>query len=164
MADTTVREHILTALRGVTERRFEAAMKDFPMDQINTPPPHVPYTPWGLLEHLRVSQVDILEYITNPNYAGRKHPVEYWPPEGTVADAAMWERSMEEFRRDAKAMEAIVADPETDLVAAMPHTPGHTVLREALLIINHISYHLGEFGILREVMQTWPPEHYTSSR
>src|SRR5688500_13085903 len=128
--DAQLREHILTALRGVTDRRFEGAMKDFPMETINTPPPHVPYTPWGLLEHLRVSQLDILDYITNPNYVARNHPVEYWPPEGTTADAAMWNRSLEQFRADRKTMDALVADPETDLVAPMAHTPGHTVLRE----------------------------------
>lgn len=158
--DAQLREHIVTALRGATDRRFEGAMKDFPMEAINTPPPHVPYTPWGLLEHLRVSQFDILEYITNPNYAARKHPVEYWPAPGTQADPAMWNQSLEQFRADRKALEAIVSDPETDLLAGMAHTPGHTVLREALLIVNHMSYHLGEFGILREVMQTWPKEHY----
>ncbi len=160
MAEDGLREHVLTALRGVTERRFDAAMKDFPMEEINTPAPHVPYAPWGLLEHLRVSQLDILEYMTNPNYAARKHPVEYWPPERTRADATMWNASLEQFRTDRAAVEAIVADPNTDLLALMPHTPGHTVLREALLIVNHMSYHLGEFGILREVMQTWPASHY----
>jgi hypothetical protein len=49
-----------------------------------------------------------------------------------------------------------VADPSTDLTAPMPHTPGHTVLREAFLVAGHSASHLGEFSILREVMQTWP--------
>lgn len=164
MADDPLRDHIITALRGATDRRFEAAMKDFPMDAINTPPPHVPYTPYGLLEHLRFSQFDILDYINNPNYVQPHHPVEYWPPAGTVATPEMWNASLEQFRADRKAMEALVADPNVDILAPMPNTPGHTVLREALLIVNHISYHLGEFGILREVMQTWPPEHYESAR
>jgi hypothetical protein len=160
MADDPVREHVLTALKGTTERRFESAMKDFPMSEINTPPPHVSYTPWGLLEHLRVSQFDILDYIRNRNYVTRNHPVEYWPEPGKQADEGMWNQSLEQFRTDRQALEAIVADPQTDLLATIPNTPGHTVFREAMLIVAHLSYHLGEFGILREVMQTWPPEHY----
>jgi hypothetical protein len=158
--DAQLRDHIVTALKGATERRFEAAMKDFPMDAINKLPPHLSYSPWGLLEHLRVSQLDILDYVSNPNYVARNHPVEYWPPTGTQADPEMWNRSLERFRADRAAMEKLIANPESDLLAPLPNTPGHTLLREALLIVSHISYHLGEFGILREVMQTWPASHY----
>ena len=53
-------------------------------------------------------------------------------------------------------MREIVLDPETDLFAPIPHGyGGHTILREALLVADHNAYHIGEFGILRQVMNTW---------
>ena len=153
------REQILTQLRGALERRFEEAVRDFPVAAMNTNPPHVDYTPWHLLEHLRISQLDIIEYIRNPGYKSPSWPEGYWPPKGSSADEATWARSLEGFRADRQAFFDLVTDPKTDLAAALPHTPGHTVAREALLNVGHSSYHLGEFGILRQIMQTWPTGH-----
>ena len=50
-----------------------------------------------------------------------------------------------------------MADPATDLLATIPGTPGHTILREVRLVGAHNAYHIGEFAILRQVMGTWPP-------
>jgi len=42
-----------------------------------------------------------------------------------------------------KQMQDLVADTATDLVAKIPHGTGQTILREALLVADHNSYHLG---------------------
>jgi len=157
--DQPLREHLLNLLRGNAGRRFETAMKDFPEDSMNVHPPNVDYTPWGLLEHLRYSLGDIAEYIRNPNYVNPRHPEDYWPPADQRADLAAWSGSMERYRADLKFLEEMVADPTTDLFAPMPNTPGHTIFREVGLVVGHMSYHIGEFGILRQVMGTWPADH-----
>ncbi|HTE85039.1 MAG TPA: DinB family protein [Dehalococcoidia bacterium] len=154
-----VREQVLSSFRGATDRRFEEAVKDFPAEFMNAKPPNVDYTPWQLLEHLRISQLDILDYVRNPDYKSPPWPDGYWPAKGATADTAAWAASVERFRADRQAIEALAGDPKTDLLAPMPHTPGHTLLREVLLDAGHSSYHLGEFGILRQVMLTWPPGH-----
>ena len=157
--DDAYREQILNHLRSATERRFEEAVKDFPAQSMNVRPPNVDYTPWHLLEHLRLSNWDILEYIRNPSYVSPPWPAGYWPAREATADASAWQASLEGFRRDRRALEDLVSNPTTNLLAPLPHTPGHTILREAFLVAGHSSYHLGEFGILREVMQTWPAGH-----
>jgi hypothetical protein len=154
-----LRQQILNSFRGAVERRFEEAVKDFPVDFMNVTPPHVDYTPWQLLEHLRISQLDILEYVRNPAYKSPPWPDGYWPAKGSTADKGAWTASLEAFRADRTAFEALVSDANTDLLAPLPHASEHTLLREALLDAGHSSYHLGEFGILRQVMQTWPPGH-----
>jgi len=158
-ADAAFRTHVVDLLRRATDRSFEQAVADFPLTEINALPPHVEYTPWQLVEHLRIGQRDILEYIRDPHYVSPEWPAGYWPAAGQQADAAAWTRSLEAFRADREALCALVADPRTDLLLPMPHTPGHTVLREVFLVANHSAYHLGEFGILRQVMQTWPAGH-----
>ena len=157
--DDGLREHLVDQLRRTLDRRFEDAMRDFPAAFLNTPAPNVDYTPWGLLEHLRISQIDILDYIRNPSYVLLKHPDDYWPAADRVATLEDWNRSLATFRADRQAFLDLVADPTTDLMLPMPHTPGHSMLREISLVVGHSSYHLGEFGILRQVMQTWPPDH-----
>lgn len=158
-ASDPLREHVLELLRRATERQFEQAVRDFPVEFMNVRPPHVDYTPWQLLEHLRISQLDILEYIRNPSYVSPKHPDGYWPSAEIKADAAMWAKSADAFRADRQAFTQLVADPRTDLLVPMGHTPGHTVFREVSLNAGHSSYHIGEFGILRQVMGSWPPDH-----
>ena len=154
-----LREQILNSFRGATDRNFEESVKDFPAASMNVRPPNVDYTPWELLEHVRISQFDILEYVRNPKYESPPWPTGYWPAKGATATPAQWAASIDAFRADRRALEALAADANNDLLAPMPHTPGHTLLREVLLDAGHSRFHLGEFAILRQVMQTWPPGH-----
>jgi hypothetical protein len=153
---TALREQLLHLLRGGNAHMtFDEAVADFPMEAINRRPPNVPYTPWHLLEHLRLAQWDILDFIRNPRYQEMKWPDDYWPTPDAEADAAAWERTLAAFRADLNAVEAIASDPQTDLTATIPHGDGQTVLRELLLVADHNAYHIGEFAILRQVMGTW---------
>ncbi|HLV34601.1 MAG TPA: DinB family protein [Spirillospora sp.] len=156
--DEALRQHVIKLLTvGQAHMTFDDAVKDFPLDKVNEKPPNVPYTPWHLVEHLRISQWDILDYIRNRDYQYMEWPKDYWPAPDAVTDAAGWQRSIDQFRADLEAIVAIVRDPQTDLLAQIPHgEPGHTVLREALLVADHNAYHIGELGILRQVMGAWP--------
>jgi hypothetical protein len=136
---------------------FDEAVADFPADAMNRHPPGVPYTPWHLLEHVRIAQRDIIEYVTNRAYLEPSWPEEYWPARDATATPAQWESTIAGFRDDRRTLRDLVADPATDLLATIPGTPGHTILREVRLVGDHNAYHLGEFAILRQVMGTWPP-------
>ncbi len=158
--DQALRKHVLALLqaRGA-HLDFDDAVADFPLELINAFPPNVPYTPWHLVEHLRIAQWDILEYVRNPRHVSPPWPDGYWPDRSAKADAATWERSIQSFRSDLQAMQDMVADPQVDLFAPIPHGyGGHTVLREALLVADHNAYHVGELAILRQVMGAWPKD------
>ncbi len=155
--DQALRNHVIALLDGgQAHMTFDDVVASFPQELINTNPPNVPYTPWHLIEHLRITQWDILEYVRNPDYTSPEWPVGYWPARIAKTDAAGWKRTIEQFRADMSAMRAIVLDPKTDLIAPIPHGyGGHTILREALLVADHNAYHIGELGILRQVMNAW---------
>lgn len=158
--DTALREQLLHLLRGGNAHlSFDEAVADFPLEAINQRPPHVPYTPWHLLEHLRRAQWDILDFIRNPDYQEMKWPDDYWPAPDAEADATAWGQTIAAFHTDRKAVEDLVNDPQTDLAAAVPHGDGQTILREILLVADHNAYHIGEFAILRQVMRTWGARH-----
>jgi hypothetical protein len=59
------------------------------------------------------------------------------------------------FQTDLKAMMNLVADPATDLFAPIKHGQGQTILREALLVADHNSYHLGQLVAVRRVLGAW---------
>lgn len=155
-----LREQLLALLRGGNAHLpFEEAVADFPMGAINTRPPNVPYTPWHLLEHLRLTQWDIVEFIRNPKHISPEWPKGYWPAPSARTDPPGWEKTIADYCADKDALEKMVADPHTDLLAPLPHAPGYTILREILVVSDHNAYHIGEFAILRQVMGTWPENH-----
>jgi len=161
-ADDNLREQLLALIDGRgAHMPFDAAVADFPDDAINRRPPNVPYTPWHLLEHIRIAQRDILDYIRDLAYLAPTWPEEYWPAHDATATPEQLARTIEGFRSDRAALHDLVADPATDLLAVIPGTPGHTLLRELRLVGDHNAYHLGEFAILRQVMGTWPPTRET---
>lgn len=156
-ADQVLRDQLLALLRGSQAYSpFDQIVADFPLEHINTRPPNVPYTPWHLLEHLRFAQRDMLNYIRDPHYTAPEWPDDYWPPKNAQADARQWNQTINDFRADLQALQTIVADPQTDLIAPLPHAPQYNILREILVVADHNAYHIGEFAILRQVMCTWP--------
>jgi hypothetical protein len=54
-------------------------------------------------------------------------------------------------------MMKLVADPANDLLVRIPHGDGQTLLREALLVADHNSYHVGELVMLRRLLDAWKP-------
>ncbi len=155
-ADSIVRKQLRDLLSGDhAHMPFDDAVKDFPPEQMNTRPPHVSYTPWHLLEHLRIAQWDILEFIRNPHHVSPSWPEGYWPAQDAQADVAAWERTVAAFRADLQALQAIVDDETADLYTPLPHGEGQTIMQELLVIADHNAYHIGEFAILRQVMGTW---------
>lgn len=155
-----LREQLVALLRGGNAHMdFEQAVADFPMTLINTRPPHVLYTPWHVVEHMRIAQFDILEFVRNPRYVSPEWPKGYWPDPNAQADPAQWERSLSAFRKDLAEAEMLAADLTTDLFSLIPHGTGQTILREILLIADHNAYHIGELGSMRQILQAWPPGH-----
>ena len=155
-ADQILREQLLALLRGgQAYMPFDQAVADFPTEHFNTRPPNVTYTFWHLLEHLRIAQYDILDYVRNPDYTTPNWPADYWPAPDAITDAAGWQATLDAFRADRLALEAIIQAPETDLTAPLPHAPQHNILREILVVAEHNAYHTGEFAILRQVMGFW---------
>jgi hypothetical protein len=137
---------------------FEDAVANFPEEAINSRPPNVDYTFWHLLEHLRLTQRDILDYIVADEYRWLNWPDDYWPEQTAETDAAGWQQTIDAFLADRQKLVDIVNDPEVDLFTPLPNSGehGHNVLREINVIAAHNAYHIGELGILRQVAQLWP--------
>lgn len=157
MNDEHIRQQLVNALvLRQAHLNFEAAVADFPADNYNTRPPNTPYSFWHLLEHLRITQADILDYIENSNYQYLKWPEAYWPASTDEADETTWRATIAAFEADRAALVGIVKDPARDLCAQIPHgQPGHSILREILVIAAHNSYHIGELGSLRGTLGLW---------
>jgi len=155
-ADRALRQHLLDLLRGGNAHlNFDEALAGLPPQLRGVKPPGLPYSPWRLLEHMRIAQWDILEFSRNPKHVSPEFPAGYWPETDAPPDDKAWQKSLRQFRADLKAMQDLVEEPATDLFSPIPHGEGQTILREALLVADHNSYHLGQIVTLRRLLGAW---------
>ncbi len=78
--DKALRKDLQVLLRGGRAHvSYDKAVADLPEDLRGKKPRGAPYSPWQQVEHIRICQWDILEYIRNPKYKEMKWPEEYWP-------------------------------------------------------------------------------------
>ena len=153
--DTALRNLLVSFLEGEAHLSLADALKGFPVKDINVKPRNVPYTFWHLLEHIRIAQWDIVDFVKNPDYKELRFPQDYWPAPKAKATRKDWLNTIARIEADTREMIAMVKDPKIDLHARIPHGDGQTILREAILIVDHNSYHIGEFAILRQVQKNW---------
>lgn len=134
---------------------FDRVVADVPFPVRGVRPEGLPYSLWQLLEHMRLTQHDILDFCLNPQYQQPAWPADYWPRDEAPPDADAWERSVAAFRADRQALTEMVADPQSDLFSEIAHGEGQTLLREVLLVADHSAYHLGEMVAVRRLLGVW---------
>jgi DinB superfamily len=156
MDQAALREHLRVLLTGGhAHLAFERAIAGLPVALRGARPPGLPHTPWRLVEHMRIAQWDILRFSIDPAHVSPEFPDGYWPAGDAPPDPGAWDRSVEAFRADLRAMMDVVANPRTDLFAPIAHGQDQTVLREALLVADHNAYHLGQFVTVRRLLGAW---------
>jgi uncharacterized damage-inducible protein DinB len=156
MSESEIRSHLARALDwDEAHASFDRVIDGIAPGFRGRAPAGLPYSPWQLLEHLRLTQEDILDFCRNPDYHERRWPDEYWPASPEPPDADAWERSIAAVRRDREALARLAKDPSLDLTAPLPHGSGQTLLRELLLVLDHSAYHLGELVVVRRALGIW---------
>jgi hypothetical protein len=116
---------------------FEDAVRGFPEGLMNTKPPHVPYTFWHQLEHIRITQADMIGYILDPDHVSPEWPAGYWPPQDEQTEGKGWQKTIRSYTAD---------------------RGNRSILRCTLIIIDHTAYHLGEFVMGRQILGAWESE------
>lgn len=155
--DQELRTQVEAMLMGAAHMGFDEAVKDFPISGINKKMPRVTYSFWHLLEHMRISLQDMVDWIEGDTYTWLKWPDEYWPKQSEKATKNEWDTTVAGFRKNLNRL--ITLAKEADLYAFAKHSKGkHTILRCLLLKADHNAYHIGEFAIGRQVANLWPKD------
>ncbi|MFI5095404.1 MAG: DinB family protein [Candidatus Acidiferrum sp.] len=156
-ADRDLREQVVYLLKGGGAHvHFMDALDDFPAGKHGTFANALPHTGWQLLEHVRLAQWDILEFSRNPKHVSPNFPDGYWPKTPMPPNEKAWDESMAAFQRDLQDMVRLVQNPRTNLFVKIRHGQGQSILREALVLADHNSYHLGQLVDLRRALGVWP--------
>jgi hypothetical protein len=152
----SLRKHVVYLMtKGGAHATFEEAVKDVPPAARGKVPEGAAHSLWGLVEHMRIAQWDILEFSKNAKHVSPKFPKGYWPKTSAPPNAKAWDKSIKDFLADRDAICKLVEKKSTDLFAEIPHGEGHTILREALLVADHNAYTVGEIVITRRLLGVW---------
>ena len=153
-----LRKQLIALLHGGQAHvTFDDAVKDLPANLRDVVPANIPYSAWQLLEHLRITQRDILNFSAPPTggYHPIKWPDDYWPKSPQTPSAHAWDHAIAEIHSDLKHFIALIENPSADLYRPVRWGDGQNLLREALLIADHTAYHLGELVVLRRLLGAW---------
>ncbi len=137
---------------GKAHPELAEVLERFPRSLRGRKPRGAPYTPWELLEHLRIAQRDILDFSLDPEHPSPQWPAGFWPRTSAPPDARAWDRSVEALLADRRELAKIAGDSKRDLLAPIPGTTT-TWLGQLLLAASHNSYHLGQIVLLRKQLE-----------
>ena len=156
MPHDAIRDHLVRVLDWEEAHvGFDKAIDGIPADKRGVKAPGFEYSAWQLLEHMRLAQLDILDFCVNPKYVhAMKWPDDYWPaPAPASADA--WKQSIASYTESREKMKALARDVE-DLTARVPTGKGNqTYMRAILLVADHNAYHVGQLVALRKALGIW---------
>ena len=157
MEQSDMLRELLTKVLGWQDAHvsFDVVVEGIPPRLQGVRPEGLPYSPWELLEHMRLTQRDILDFCRDPGYEAVKWPEDYWPKSIVPATPESWEESVAAFLADRETLVGIIADRGIDLYAKIPHGDGQTYLRELVLVADHSAYHLGELVAVRRLLGIW---------
>ena len=146
-------EDLLT--QGNAHATLDDALDDIPFEILGEIPAGLPYSIWQLAEHIRIAQFDILDFSRNAGYVHLKWPDDYWPKENKPSTKGDWTQCIDQIKADRKAFVDLLYAAGNDLYLPLEHGTGQTLLREALVLADHNSYHTGQVILLRKMLGAW---------
>jgi uncharacterized damage-inducible protein DinB len=152
-ADIQLREQLIKHLQGgQAYMPLKHMLKEIPFDQLGIKPDGLPYSLYQQFYHIRLAQHDILEFSRNPEYESPDWPENYWPKQQAPADEQEWKQLVEGYFDERQQLCDLISDTGNDLFTPFPHGSGQTLLREALLVIEHTSYHTGQLLLILRLL------------
>lgn len=134
---------------------FDAAVADLAPDLRGRRPDNFPHSAWELVEHIRIAQEDLADFMERADYHQVKWPDEYWPANAAPPSESAWDESVAAVRRDCAHLKEITMRPSIDLASAIPWGEGRTYLRTILVAVDHTAYHVGQIIAVRKLLGAW---------
>ena len=153
-ADKYLRKQLANQILGGNAFiKIEEVVEMVDFNQLGKRFPGLPYTFWQQFEHIRIAQLDILAFSKNEDYRLLEWPKDYWPKDPAPDSREQWESSKKSFFDNRDAFLKWILDQNNDLSKPFDHGEGQTLLREALLILEHNAYHTGQLLILARLIK-----------
>ena len=155
-SESSLRSHLIDQLTSNNAHvGLEKAVEGLSIEEAGAIPDGCSHSVWMLVEHIRIAQYDILDFSRNPDYDSRTWPDDYWPEHAAPASQSEWDKTLSSIAGDREEMISLIKDTDNDLLEPRPHGDGQTLFREAMLLVDHNAYHIGQIVQLRRLMGNW---------
>ena len=152
MNEKMIKNNILEMLgEGAAHVGIEKVLEGFPFERAEELFKPLEHSMWMLLEHLRIVNRDLIDWVTAEEYREKSFPSGYWPdPE--PASPKVWEDAQKSVARDMNIMKGWIESEDFDITAPLKRRSSHSAFREILLTIAHNGYHIGQMVDLRALL------------
>jgi len=153
-----VRNLVSYLKEGNAHVSLREAIDGVPGDERAEVPDLLPYSVWDLLEHIRIAQWDIVEFCQAPDHETPPFPEGFWPENTRGVSDREWEESIRAVKKDRDRLIDLLRNPDRPPDEPFPWGDGQTLRKEALVVIDHRSYHTGQIVAVRRQLGNWNRE------
>lgn len=148
-----LREHLVKLLEGgQAYLKMEEVLDVVPFDIVHLKPKGFPYSIWQLVEHIRISQWDIIEFSKSSGHISPEWPLEYWPKEQGPENMNQWVQSLNSIDKYRQELFEMINDKHNDLLKPFEWGTGQTLLRQTMVLAEHNAYHIGQVALLKKIL------------
>lgn len=141
--------------KGNAHVSLDKALENIPFSSLGEKPSSLPYSIWQITEHIRIAQWDILEFSRDAKHVSPQWPEGYWPKEAAPKLEDEWKKCIKQIQSDRKSFTELIKGAGDNLFKPFEYGNGQSLLKEALVLADHNSYHTGEIIIVRRLLNTW---------
>jgi hypothetical protein len=154
--DVLVKEQLTRLIKkSHAHATLEKALEGLPAEYRGVVPDGLPYSIWQLVEHIRFCLWDILEFCKSAEHVSPSWPDGYWVKSATPASDKEWDDSLKQLHTDTNNFIELLNSKDADIHKPIPWGDGQTLLREAIVIIDHNGYHTAEIILIRRLLGIW---------
>lgn len=150
-SDKKLREQLVKHIKGGEAfMPVDELIDKISFEQLGTVPAGLPYSFYQLFYHMRLAQHDIIQFSLDPEYESPKWPEGYWTQDTAPQSKEQWQQLKQNFFQERDEFCQYLLNPSNDLYEPFSYGAGYTLLREALLVVEHNAYHTGQLlAVLR---------------
>ena len=138
-------DHLLWQIRGGYAHDSLAAIADrIDESQVGWVPPGLSHSAWQIVEHLRICQRDLIDFTRTPAHVSPKFPDGLWPDQPQPSPGR-WADSLARFESDRAEFIGLIS--AGDVLASQNGIAAATPLRQTLIAVTHLSYHVGQLSL-----------------
>lgn len=145
-----ITRHLVNSLRGKGAHvPLDRALEGLSWEKTGERIEGLEHTIWMLLYHIWICARDIVEFSIAPGHESPRYPSGYWPESEKPESESQWEEMIKRTNEEIERMAEMIADPSADLQTPFPWGTGQNLFREALILLDHNSYHLAQIIDMR---------------
>lgn len=153
--DLKTRQHLAEKIRGGNAFiPIEDVLEEITFEELGIRPQGLPYSFYEQFFHLRVSQYDILSFCSDKKYEAPIWPDDFWPLEVAPENEQEWEELKKGFFDEREAFTEFILDQANPLYKTLSNGDDETLMHEALLVLQHSAYHIGQMVAILRLVRT----------